>query len=171
MPSNPPLPIYSPSSPSDVSSNTALQISVPELNSISNLPTPDHNLTPSRNTTVPQTTTAHTSGQYPLKAELSALCELWIQFVWTFYKPRWLLTTFRIIWNLIIKMFKKWSFLALSELFYNICNLELADFSFICTHIKKWYQMFKMRTISKAYVLNVVCRLKNCVFGFVLRCM
>lgn len=48
MPSNPPLPIYSPSSPSDVSSNTALQISVPELNSISNLPTPDHNLTPSR---------------------------------------------------------------------------------------------------------------------------
>lgn len=58
MPSNPPLPIYSPSSPSDVSSNTALQISVPELNSISNLPTPDHNLTPSRNTTVPQTTPA-----------------------------------------------------------------------------------------------------------------
>ncbi|XP_052691583.1 uncharacterized protein LOC128169490 [Crassostrea angulata] len=76
MPSNPPLPIYSPSSPSDVSSNTALQISVPELNSISNLPTPDHNLTPSRNTTVPQTTPAQTSGQYPLKAELSALCEL-----------------------------------------------------------------------------------------------
>lgn len=68
-------------------------------------------------------------------------------------------------------MFQKWSFLALSELFYNICNLELADFSFICTHIKKWYQMFKMRTISKAYVLKVVCRLKNCVFGFVLRCM
>nr|XP_011421560.2 uncharacterized protein LOC105324208 [Crassostrea gigas] len=76
MPSNPPLPIYSPSSPSDVSSNTALQISVPELNSISNLPTPDHNLTPSRNTTVPQTTPAQTSGQYPLRAELSALCEL-----------------------------------------------------------------------------------------------
>lgn len=76
MPSNPPLPIYSPSSPSDVSSNTALQISVQELNSISNLPTPDHNLTPSRNTTVPQTTPAQTSGQYPLKAELSALCEL-----------------------------------------------------------------------------------------------
>lgn len=76
MPSNPPLPIYSPSSPSDVSSNTALQISVPQLNSISNLPTPDHNLTPSRNTTVPQTTPAQTSGQYPLKAELSALCEL-----------------------------------------------------------------------------------------------
>lgn len=76
MRSNPPLPIYSPSSPSDVSSNTALQISVPELNSISNLPTPDHNLTPSRNTTVPQTTPAQTSGQYPLRAELSALCEL-----------------------------------------------------------------------------------------------
>lgn len=62
--------------PATCHTNTALQISVPELNSISNLPTPDHNLTPSRNTTVPQTTPAQTSGQYPLKAELSALCEL-----------------------------------------------------------------------------------------------